>query len=166
MKGDPMRDDTTSGGAIAQAPQALLTFRAGGSAFALDILAVREIRTWAEPTPLPHAPGFMRGMVNLRGTVLPVIDLGQRLGHGATPDRDGNVVIVVHADGRLNGLLVEAVSDIVQPAAEDFRDAPERAHPGLGLATGLVLLGEEIVQMLDLALVIPDLDVAPEAPVA
>ncbi|MEM7711252.1 MAG: chemotaxis protein CheW, partial [Pseudomonadota bacterium] len=91
----------------------LLTFRCGGRSYAVPIMNVREIRGWSPPTPLPHAPAYMLGMVNLRGSVLPVMDLARRLGSPATRDGPRNVIVVVALEGRVHGLMVEAVSDIV-----------------------------------------------------
>ena len=61
-------------------PREYITFRIGSQEFCIDIMAVREIRGWTPATPLPHAPGFVRGVINLRGAVLPIIDLAERLG--------------------------------------------------------------------------------------
>ena len=76
-------------------------------------MSVREIRGWTRATSLPHSPPYVRGVINLRGTVLPVVDLAQRLGLPAASSRDRNVIIVVDLDGRTVGLLVDAVSDIL-----------------------------------------------------
>ena len=66
--------------------------RVANQDFCLEIMAIREIRGWTPETPLPHAPDFVRGVVNLRGTVLPIIDLGDRLGLGKTVPKERHVV--------------------------------------------------------------------------
>src|ERR1041385_2176052 len=90
----------------------LISFLIGGQQFCVDIMAVREIRGWSQATPLPHAPHYVQGMINLRGTVLPIIDMSARLGI-ATGDAAGRrVIIVVWIGSRLVGLLVDGVCDI------------------------------------------------------
>lgn len=95
----------------------LLSFRLGEQEYSLDIMSVREIRGWTRATPLPHAPSYMRGVINLRGTVLPVLDLSARLGMEPVRGDGRNVVIVVQSGaqstGQSVGLLVDAVSDIL-----------------------------------------------------
>jgi purine-binding chemotaxis protein CheW len=91
----------------------LITVRIGDQQFAIDIMSVREIRGWAASTPLPHAPAYVRGMINLRGVILPVVDLGARLGLAPTSAGRFSVVVVAEIDGRQIGLLVDAVCDIL-----------------------------------------------------
>ena len=91
----------------------LISFRIGEQEFCLDIMAVREIRGGAATTPLPHSPDFVLGVINLRGAVLPIIDLKARLGLGKGETTERSVVIVVRIGSRLVGLLVDAVSEIL-----------------------------------------------------
>ncbi|WP_395646732.1 chemotaxis protein CheW [Terricaulis sp.] len=91
----------------------LISFRIGDQEFCLDIMAVREIRGWTVATPLPHSPPFVRGVINLRGAVLPIIDLKARLGLGEAQPSARSVIIVVNIGRRLVGLLVDAVSEIL-----------------------------------------------------
>ncbi|WP_083480651.1 chemotaxis protein CheW [Jannaschia seosinensis] len=102
----------------------LLTFHSGGHGYAINIMSVREIRGWSEPTLLPHSKPWQRGVVNLRGSVLPVLDLAHRLGEGRTKDDPRNVIVIIEDAGKLHGLLVEAVSDIVRPQDEQLQDVP------------------------------------------
>ncbi|MFV0409989.1 MAG: chemotaxis protein CheW [Paracoccus sp. (in: a-proteobacteria)] len=88
----------------------LLSFQSGGHDYCVEIMSVQEIRSWSPATPLPHAPRCLKGVINLRGTVLPVIDLSACLGMAPTPDRERNIIIVVSFGGALTGLLVEKVS--------------------------------------------------------
>lgn len=103
----------------------LLTFRLGTQEYALDIMSVREIRGWTKTTPMPHAPSFMRGVINLRGTVLPVMDLAARLELPKTDVTDRNVIIVVKREDGMTGLLVDAVSDIITLSDEDLQPPPD-----------------------------------------
>ena len=106
----------------------LLTFRLADQDYAMDIMSVREIRGWTRTTPLPHAPSYMCGVINLRGTVLPVMDLAERLGLPAQEKSDRNVIIVVKQGDALTGLLVDAVSDIVALTADELQPPPAFKH--------------------------------------
>ncbi|MGA7673728.1 MAG: chemotaxis protein CheW [Rhizomicrobium sp.] len=102
-----------------------ITFLATGQEFAADIMAIREIRGWTDTTALPHVPDYVRGVINLRGMVLPVIDLKARLGLGLTEATPKHVIIVVNADDRTIGLLVDAVSDILTVTSEEIQSVPD-----------------------------------------
>ena len=107
----------------------LLSFRAGAQEFCIDIMAVREIRGWTPATPLPHAPGYVRGVVNLRGAVLPIIDLAERIGLGRAEPTPQHVIIVTQVGTQLVGLLVSAVCDILTvtgPMIRARRTSPRR----------------------------------------
>ena len=97
----------------ASEPLELISFRIEDQEFCLDIMAVREIRGWTPATPLPHSPSYVRGVINLRGAVLPIIDLKSRLGLGACEPSARSVIIVIHIGNRLVGLLVDGVSEIL-----------------------------------------------------
>lgn len=130
----------------------LLTFRLVDQDYALDIMSVREIRGWTRTTPLPHAPSYMCGVINLRGTVLPVMDLAERLGLPAQEKSDRNVIIVVKQGDAMTGLLVDAVSDIVALTADDLQPPPDMS-PGNGpnVVSALTLIDDRMIRILDLA---------------
>ncbi|MEX0369085.1 MAG: chemotaxis protein CheW [Tateyamaria sp.] len=144
-------------------PVELLTFKLGDHEYSLDIMSVREIRSWSRATPLPHAPSYMRGVINLRGTVLPVMDLAERLGLPKCGTSDRNVIIVAkHAD-TLTGLLVDAVSDIVALDESDMQIPPETGHQnGPSVIKWLTLIDERMVRVLDLSHIVgrPESDAA------
>src|SRR5262245_43928106 len=94
----------------------LISFRIGKQEFCVDVMTVREIRGWTPTTPLPHAPQYVRGVINLRGVVLPVIDLGGRLGLQMAEPTARHVIIVARIAGQIVGLLVDAVCDILTVA--------------------------------------------------
>ncbi|MCL4170359.1 UNVERIFIED_CONTAM: hypothetical protein GTU68_054533 [Idotea baltica] len=122
-------------------------------------MSVREIRSWSQPTPLPHAPAYMRGMVNLRGSVLPVMDLAQRMGQDATPDDPRNVIIVIQQDNRVHGLLVDAVSDIVHPSLDQLQDVPRvAAEEQEAMAERLFVVDDTMIQVLSTARVLPPVE--------
>ncbi|PZO65485.1 MAG: chemotaxis protein CheW [Paracoccus denitrificans] len=135
----------------------LLAFRLSAQEFCIDIMSVREIRGWSQVTPLPFAPSHVKGMINLRGTVLPVIDLSARLGMPPIPGNDRNVIIVVTRDEQLTGLLVEAVSDILSVAVTDLRPTPE-VHDGghTKFVRAIALVDDRLIRLLDVDEVLPD----------
>ena len=108
-------------------PREYITFRIGSQEFCIDIMAVREIRGWTPATPLPHAPGFVRGVINLRGAVLPIIDLAERLGFAPAEPSARHVIIVVHIGAQIVGLLVDAVSDIITETIGTVQPTPDVA---------------------------------------
>ncbi|MEL6449895.1 MAG: chemotaxis protein CheW [Pseudomonadota bacterium] len=144
-----MSEDNTS------APVELLTFTLGDQEYALDIMCVREIRGWTKATPLPHAPSYMRGVINLRGTVLPVLDLAERLGLPAGSHSDRNVIIVVNQGSSVAGLLVNAVSDIIALDSQDLQPPPDlSSHVSAAVIKSLTLIDDRMIRVLDLASVV------------
>ncbi|MCR5879029.1 chemotaxis protein CheW [Phenylobacterium sp. J367] len=134
----------------------LISIRVGEQMFALDIMKVREIRGWTASTPLPHAPSYVLGMINLRGTVLPVLDLSGRLGlPPRTPDAS-SVVVVAELAGRPVGLLVDAVCDIITVDAAQIQAAPDLGSGDTDFVRGVITLETEIVTLLDLDTALPE----------
>ena len=134
----------------------LLTFRVADQEYSLDIMSVREIRGWTRTTPMPHAPSYMRGVINLRGTVLPVMDLAARLNLPSQETGDRNVIIVVHLNGVLTGLLVDAVSDIVAMTVDDLQPPPDMAsEPSMAVVRALTVIDDRMIRVLDLTAVVP-----------
>ena len=105
----------------------LIAFRLGGQEFCVDIMSVRDIRGWTQTTPLPHSPEYVKGVINLRGSVLPVIDLAARLGFRSTEPTARHVIIVTQVGSQSVGLLVDAVSDILTINAETIQPTPDVA---------------------------------------
>jgi purine-binding chemotaxis protein CheW len=102
-----------------------ITFIANGQEFAANIMAIREIRGWTDTTPLPHVPHYVRGVINLRGNVLPVVDLKARLDLGMTDATPKHVIIVANSGNRTIGLLVDAVSDILTVSPTNIQSVPD-----------------------------------------
>ncbi|HKM62774.1 MAG TPA: chemotaxis protein CheW [Acidisphaera sp.] len=118
-----MPNETT---APQSAPAEYITFRVGEQEFCIGVMFVREIRSWTHATRLPHAPGFVRGVINLRGMVLPIIDLAARLGFAdAAGTSAQQVIIVVQVERTTVGLLVDSVSDIVSFDEDRIQPTPE-----------------------------------------
>lgn len=129
-----------------------VSLSAGGQAFCVDIAHVREIRRWREVTALPHADPTVLGVINLRGAVIPILDLSLCLGLGASPSHTRNVVIVASVNGRTFGILVSSVSEILSIRRDEVRENPtQMKENGPTYITGLLTVGEaEMLRVLDL----------------
>lgn len=129
----------------------LITFEIDAKMLAVDIMAVREIRAWSPTTPIPNAPPFVRGVVNLRGLVLPVIDLSERLGWGRVEPSERNVIIVVEIAGQMTGLIVGSVNDIVTVEQEAIQPPPNMGGAdGGNLLEGLASVDDRMAMILKL----------------
>ncbi|GAA0564891.1 chemotaxis protein CheW [Rhizomicrobium electricum] len=126
-----------------------ITFIANGQEFAANIMAIREIRGWTDTTPLPHVPDYVRGVINLRGIVLPVVDLKARLGLGMTEATAKHVIIVVADGSRTTGILVDAVSDIITVSNADVQPPPDVMQCGNdGHIDGIAVIDGRMVTLL------------------
>jgi purine-binding chemotaxis protein CheW len=105
----------------------LISFRIGAQEFCVEIMSVREIRGWTPATALPNSPAYVCGVINLRGTILPVVDLGQRLGLGPAEPTKRHVIVVVIIRKKIIGLLVNAVCDIITVAENALQPVPDLA---------------------------------------
>ncbi|WP_395331412.1 chemotaxis protein CheW [Novosphingobium sp. BL-8H] len=134
----------------------LITFEVAGQIFALDIMSIREIRAWTPVTPMPRVPHYVAGVVNLRGTVLPVIDLAARLGWTPTEATPRHAIIVCQVDGHAahtqsQGLIVDSVSDIVAFNSEALQAPPSAGRDEvIPFLEGLVAIEDRMVMVLDL----------------
>ncbi len=153
---EPLRQDQSGATSKALGETEYLSFGLGGSEYSVEIMSVREIRGWTRTTSLPHSPSYVRGVINLRGAVLPVIDLAIRLGLPATEPEERNVIIVVDVDSRTMGLRVDAVSDILTLSQDQLHAPPDVAtSPGARFVKALTILDDRMVRVLDLAQVMP-----------
>jgi len=117
----------------------LVTFSLSGRMFGIDMTTLIEIREWEEPTPLPRVPGYIRGVANLRGTVIPIVGLAERLGWTPSAVHARSCVLVVAlTGGKQAGFLVDEVSDIVGIDAAAIQPAPEVEIAEPGVVAGLV----------------------------
>jgi purine-binding chemotaxis protein CheW len=132
--------------------QQFLTFHLGNETYGVPILSVQEIRGYAAATPIPNSAPWVKGVMNLRGTVVPVADLRERFALAEAPVNRFTVVIVVQLAGRVVGLIVDAVSDVVVVADADIRPAPALgASIDTSCLAGLAMQGEQLVLLLDVA---------------
>jgi purine-binding chemotaxis protein CheW len=138
----------------------LISFRIDSQEFCLDIMAVREIRGWTPATPLPHSPGYVRGVINLRGAVLPIVDLRARFGLGATEPTPRSVIIVVQIGARLVGLLVDAVSEILATTRVDVQPTPNVSCDAVAqFIRGILALDGRMVSWVALDHLLPEAEV-------
>jgi purine-binding chemotaxis protein CheW len=116
-------------------------------------MSVREIRAWSDTTRLPHQPSYMRGVLNLRGSIVPVQDLRNRFGMGDTDPTENHVVVIVVVEDRLLGILVDAVSDILTVDGVEIKPVPQGAvQVGEDFIEGLVNTEDGMVAILTLPL--------------
>lgn len=134
----------------------LISVRIADQAYAVDIMAVREIRGWSAATPLPHAPPHVLGMMNLRGAILPVIDLGARLGLGPAAPNASSVVVVAQIGEAQMGLVVDAVSDILTVTEGLIQPAPDvGSETSRAFVAGVMTTDAGIVSVLALDAILP-----------
>ena len=136
-----------------------LTFRIAEEEYGLDILRVQEIRSYEAPTRVANAPAFVKGVVNLRGVIVPILDLRLRLGQAGEYNAF-TVVIVLNVAGRIVGIVVDSVSDVLELSADEIKPPPEVAAAlDARFITGLGKLGERMLILLDIEAMIqsPDL---------
>lgn len=109
----------------ATAPAEFLSFRLGGEEYGIDILRVQEIRSYEAPTRIANAPDFIKGVVNLRGVIVPIVDLRLKLGCDSAEYTDFTVVILLNVRDRVIGAVVDSVSDVLALGAEQIKAAPQ-----------------------------------------
>jgi purine-binding chemotaxis protein CheW len=150
---DMAQYDTVGG--VSEAGEQYLTFILNGEEYGVDILAVQEIKGWEKSTDIPNTPDYVLGVINLRGAVIPVIDLRRRFGMDALTFDKLTVVIVVKTTGvddkeRTIGFVVDAVSDVYNIAKEDVKPPPDfGTHVETEFVKGLANVSDKMVILLD-----------------
>jgi len=129
-----------------------ITFTLGDEEYGIDIMVVREIKGWTNTTMIPNAPSHVRGVINLRGVIVPIFDLRARFGMGMTTPTNTHVVIIVATGTRTIGLLVDTVSDIISVDPAAIRPIPEMGLPTDDrFLSGLVALDDRMVTLVSLS---------------
>jgi purine-binding chemotaxis protein CheW len=138
-----------------QAGSEFLTFRLGGEEYGIDILKVQEIRGYDAVTRIANAPEFIKGVINLRGTIVPIVDMRIKFKVGEAKYDQFTVVIVLNVGSRVVGMVVDSVSDVVALTPEQIRPAPEFGAAmdteylvGLGALEGRMLILVEIEKLM------------------
>jgi purine-binding chemotaxis protein CheW len=128
-----------------------LTFRLGAEEYGIDILRVQEIRSYEAPTRIANAPAFIKGVVNLRGVIVPIVDLRLKLGCEAVEYNEFTVVIVLNVAGRVVGAVVDSVSDVLELSKESVKAAPELASSvDTSFITGIGNVGDRMLILMDI----------------
>lgn len=128
-----------------------LAFTLGREEYCIDILKVQEIRGYETVTPIPNTPAFMKGVVNLRGLIVPIIDLRIKLALDSVAYDQFTVVIILSIRGRIVGVVVDSVSDVVALAAEEIKEAPQLgAVIKTDYIDGLVTIDERMLIIIDI----------------
>src|SRR3989304_6304740 len=142
------------------APQTqFISFAIGDDQYGVDIMAVREIKGWSNIAHLPNQPEYVRGVLNLRGAMVPIVDLRCRFGQGLTETTPLHIVIIVQIDGRQVGLIGDRVLDIVSVDASQIQPVPRTAQAQTtDFLSGLVTHDNTMIALIDL----PDLLSLPE----
>jgi purine-binding chemotaxis protein CheW len=135
----------------ATAKKEFLAFTLGNEEYCIDILKVQEIRGYEIVTPIPNTPAFMKGVVNLRGIIVPIIDLRIKLDLEKVEYNQFTVVIILSIRGRVVGVVVDSVSDVVALGVEEIKEAPQM---GAAIKTdyidGLVTMDERLLIIIDI----------------
>ena len=132
-----------------------LAFTLGQEEYGIDILKVQEIRGYDAVTRIANAPPFMKGVINLRGTIVPIVDMRIKFNLGASTYDQFTVVIVLNIGGRVVGMVVDSVSDVIKLPTEEIRPAPEMGTTldtdyliGLGTLEGRMLILVDIDKLM------------------
>ena len=134
----------------------LIAFRVGRQEFCINVMMVREIRGWTAATTLPRAPRYVKGVINLRGAVLPIVDLAVRLGLPGTEPTARNVIIVVQIGHQQIGLLVDAVSDILTASNSNIQASPDVSSDLVrNFVKGLLPVDGRMISLITLDNVLP-----------
>ena len=135
----------------ASSPTQLISFAIGDDQYGVDIMAVREIKGWTEITPLPRQPQYVRGVLNLRGVIVPIVDLRCRFGQCLTQATTLHIVIIVHIGSKPVGLLADRVLDIVSLDANQVKPVPRVAQgQRVNFLSGLVTTEGAMIALIDL----------------
>lgn len=151
-------DATTAHAASARSPRQLVTFRVGDETYGVPILAVREINHLMQVTRVPQSPASVQGVINLRGTIVPVVDLRDRFGMlAAAEGPEHHRVIVVEVRGELLGFQVDRVDEVLALDGSVVERAPDTVRgAGAGYVEGIGKLGDTLLILLDLESMFPE----------
>lgn len=137
--------------------QEFVTLIAGGQSFCIEITQIREIRRWSPVTILPHSPRHVLGVINLRGAVIPIIDLAAKLGFAEITPTERHVIIIVAVEDRIIGLLVESVSEILGVDVSMVKETPRTSEDQTTRAIeGIIPAEDDMTKIINLSALMPD----------
>ena len=165
---EPVSDDVETSADIYQ--NQYLTFLLGEEEYGVDILRVQEIRGWDSVTTIPNAPAFIKGVINLRGTIVSILDLRERFGIESVDYNELTVVVVLRVKGeereRIMGVVVDAVSEVYHIAENDLKDPPDLGYAiNMDYMKGMATVDNKMISILDIdqLMSLKDLDDATES---
>lgn len=136
-----------------------LTFRLDQEEYGIDILKVQEIRGYESPTRIANAPNFIKGVVNLRGTIIPIVDMRLKFNCGKVEYNSFTVVIILSLRNRIVGIVVDSVSDVMELPSESLKAAPDvDSSIGSDAVLGLGSLGDRMLILLDIERLMSGID--------
>lgn len=136
-----------------------LTFRLDQEEYGIDILKVQEIRGYEPPTRIAHAPEFIKGVVNLRGTIIPIVDMRLKFNCSQAEYNSFTVVIILNLRNRVVGIVVDSVSDVMELAADNVKAAPDiESVIDNDCILGLGSVGERMLILLDIEKLMSSVD--------
>jgi len=142
---------TAGSRALASHAQEYLTFTLGSEEYGVNILKVQEIRGYEKPTAIANAPAYIKGVVNLRGTIVPILDMRIKFNLGEPSYDQFTVVIILNVSERVIGIVVDGVSDVIGLASEQVRPAPEFSSTfDTQYITGLGTVDERMLILVDM----------------
>ena len=137
--------------AATQTAGEFLTFRLGAEEYGIDILKVQEIRSYEQPTRIANAPPFIKGVVNLRGVIVPILDMRLKLSCASAEYNDFTVVIVLNVKGRVVGAVVDSVSDVLELSPDVIKPAPEMGSSiESSFITGIATVQQRMLILMDI----------------
>lgn len=146
---------------VAGQPNEFLTFTLGAEEYGVDILKVQEIRGYDTVTRIPDAPDFIKGVINLRGTIVPVVDMRLKFRLAKAEYNEFTVMIILNIGRRVVGMVVDGVSDVMQLSAEQIRPAPEfGGNVNTRYIIGLGALDERMLILVDIEKLMSGADMA------
>ena len=141
----------SKGSASTTATAEYLTFQLGKEEYGIDILKVQEIRSYEQPTRMAQAPDFIKGIIDLRGVIVPIIDLRLKLQCAQAVYTDFTVVIILNVRGTVMGVVVDAVADVVALTREAIKPAPQfQSQLDAAFVTGIARMGDRMLIMMDI----------------
>ena len=151
---DPKADDDGEGFDVTGDTNQYLTFILAGEEYGVDILRVQEVKGWESVTAMPNTPNYIKGVINLRGTIVPILDLRERFALESIPYGPRTVVIVLKVGegvgGKVMGIVVDAVSDVYNVATQEMRPPPDFCSViSTDFVRGLATVGDKMVILLD-----------------
>jgi len=147
----PPLGTNTSAAGVAIDRQEFLTFTLGKEEYGIEILKVQEIRSYEAVTTIANAPEFIKGVVNLRGTIVPIVDMRIKFNLGEVDYTQFTVVIILNVAGRVVGMVVDSVSDVISLGAEQIRPAPDFSSSfDVKYITGLGTVDKRMLILVDI----------------